>query len=171
MPPCQYLIVLCRRNTGTRVPECSPPPFVFDAEPSRNVGFLRYWTAEQIPNLAIAMPVVVPSIAGSLSFLSRAHTNLSGGQLSRQDRALVPLHLHHLGMTALLILSSHTQIALRVISGDPVLWWNVVDMAFDWHRAGDSGGRMTRLGRWWVWWSVLWGAASLVLWAGFYPPA
>jgi phosphatidylinositol glycan class V len=73
-------------------------------------------------------------------------------------------------MTFLLIFSSHTQIALRVISGDPVVWWNVAAMAFDWGNSLESR-KMTKAGKAWVWWTVIWGAVSLVLWAGHYPPA
>jgi len=72
-------------------------------------------------------------------------------------------------MTFLLIFSSHTQIALRVISTDPVFWWVLADLAFDWTTRDHR--RMTRIGKLWVWWSVIWGAVSIVLWAGHYPPA
>ena len=80
------------------------------------------------------------------------------------------LHLHHLLMTVLLVTSSHTQIALRVISGDPVVWWNVTAMAFDWSPSQRTRS-MTITGKLWVWWTVIWGGVSLVLWAGHYPPA
>lgn len=30
---------------------------------------------------------------------------------------------------------------------------------------------MTRQGRVWCWYTILWGSVSLVLWAGHYPPA
>ncbi|KAK4685357.1 pre-rRNA-processing protein TSR4, partial [Tremellales sp. Uapishka_1] len=118
-----------------------------------NVGFLKYWTPAQIPNLLIASPVLFVSLYGS-------HTVI----WSRTNSTETIFHLHHLFLTMLLILSSHTQIALRVVSGDPVFWWNVRSMAF-----GDKG--MTRMGRAWVSWTVVWGAISIVLWAGHYPPA
>ncbi|WVF70592.1 hypothetical protein IAT40_005384 [Kwoniella sp. CBS 6097] len=30
---------------------------------------------------------------------------------------------------------------------------------------------MTRIGKWWIGWTIIWGAISTVLWAGHYPPA
>lgn len=131
---------------------------------------MQYWTFEQVPNLIIALPVLIPSTTGSVAFLTRLYRSPKVEPLSSSERILLPIHLHHIGMTALLVFSSHTQIALRLVSSDPVLWWNVADMSFDWSGSVGSG-RMTRAGKWWAWWSVLWGAASLVLWAGFYPPA
>lgn len=131
---------------------------------------MKYWTFEQVPNLIIALPVLIPSLTGSLDFFARLYRLPKTDRLTDTDRILFPLYLHHIGMTALLVFSSHTQIALRVVSSDPVLWWNVAAMAFDWSERAGSG-KMTRAGKCWVWWSVLWGAASLVLWGGFYPPA
>ena len=91
-------------------------------------------------------------------------------------------------MTALLIFGSHTQIALRVISTDPVFWWLLADLAFEKRKENESGdgdgggdksrgrgrGRgmaMTRLGQVWLYWTVVWGSVSIVLWVGHYPPA
>lgn len=41
-------------------------------------------------------------------------------------------------------------------------------------RGRGSGRRergMTKVGKWWIWFTVVYGAISIVLWAGFYPPA
>lgn len=85
---------------------------------------------------------------------------------------------------------------------DPVVWWNVTSVAFDWSAwygskavlnivqqpglaveaeaqtgaAGEaslapSRARMTLAGKLWTGWVVTWGAVSLALWAGHYPPA
>lgn len=83
---------------------------------------------------------------------------------------LAPFIVHHAVMTLLLIFGSHTQIALRVISTDPVFWWLLADNAFT--PGSDKTERgMTRAGQAWLWWTVIWGAVSIVLWAGHYPPA
>jgi len=65
-----------------------------------------------------------------------------------------------------MIFSSHTQIALRVVSTDPTFWWLLADITFDF---GEK--RITRLGKIWIAWVIIWGAVSIVLWAGHYPPA
>jgi phosphatidylinositol glycan class V len=93
------------------------------------------------------------------------------------------LVIHHAVMTFLLIFQSHTQIALRVCSTDPVFWWMLTDIAYkkdgvwldhvdaeQWIYRPDHRG-LTKAGERWIWWSVVWGAISIVLWAGFYPPA
>lgn len=124
---------------------------------SRNIGFLNYWTPAQIPNIAIASPVLAVSLFGTFRFFT-SRTALS--------RRLAPMMLHHASMTFLLLFGSHTQIALRVISTDPVFWWILADISFEKGRSG-----MNRVGRAWLWWAVIWGAISIVLWAGHYPPA
>lgn len=120
----------------------------------------KYWTAAQIPNLLLAGPVFLVSLATSLRFFLGASP----------DPKLVPYHLHHLGMTFLLMFASHSQIALRVCASDPVVWWGITESAFDW-RTKHSAHGLTTCGRVWVAWSLVWGLVSIVLWAGFYPPA
>ena len=120
----------------------------------RNVGFLSYWTPAQIPNILLALPILATASHGSYTYFTHP-----------SDPRLTPLYLHHVGMTVLLLLSSHTQIVLRVCSGDAVLWWSVARLVFE------DDGRVTRVGRWWIGWVVVWGAVSIVLWAGHYPPA
>jgi Gpi18-like mannosyltransferase len=123
----------------------------------RNIGFLNYWTPAQIPNLLIASPVLAISVIGIYRYFSSS-TSL--------PNIVVPLVVHHAVMTALLVFGSHTQIALRVISTDPVFWWLLADISFP---RGSRG--ISTIGKIWVWWSVIWGAISIVLWAGHYPPA
>lgn len=123
----------------------------------RNIGFLNYWTMDQVPNLLIALPVLAVSITGVYRYLSSD---------SSLPKCITPLVLHHAAMTALLVFGSHTQIALRVVSTDPVFWWLLSDIAFP---RGERG--MSTMGKIWMWWSVTWGAVSIVLWAGHYPPA
>ena len=155
----------------------------------RNVGFLRYWTPAQIPNFLMASPILVASAYGGYRFVSTqyrlaysspAHRPDSRVRLGNNSRSKVgdidltlwrntdaiPFFLIHIITTYVLIFSSHTQIALRVSIGNPVLFWIVGALLAE--------GDKTRPGRWaryGVVWSCVWGAVSLVLWAGFYPPA
>ena len=135
----------------------------------RNVGLLNYWTFDQLPNLLIAVPVLVPSVWGSVRYLREAGKvarATKGSAIESSHPLLLPLHLHHLLMTLLLVFSSHTQIALRVSLADPVVWWNVASLSFDW-----QSGKMATFGKVWIWWAVIWGALSIVLWASHLPPA
>jgi hypothetical protein len=86
-----------------------------------------------------------------------------------------PFFLIHTITTLILVFASHTQIALRVSMGNPVLFWIVGAFVSSSssrvnHRRG-GGGRTAKWARRGVVWSCTWGAVSLVLWAGFYPPA
>jgi len=123
---------------------------------NRNIGFMNYWTPDSIPNFLLASPVLAISLLGLYCYTR-----------SRSDLPVVvtPLIVLHGVMTFLLIFQSHTQIALRVISTDPVFWWLLTEIAFK------DGEALTKIGSGWIWWTVIWGAISIVLWAGHYPPA
>ena len=123
---------------------------------NRNIGFIKYWTLDSIPNFLLACPVLGISILGLYRYTC-SRTNLSPIVMS--------LVIQHGMMTFLLVFQSHTQIALRVVSTDPVFWWLLTEIAFR------DGGGLTRIGKGWIWWTVIWGAISIVLWAGHYPPA
>jgi phosphatidylinositol glycan class V len=124
---------------------------------TRNIGFLKYWTLDSIPNFVLASPVLAVSLVGLYRYC-QSRTSLPGVAL--------PLVIQHAVMTFLLIFQSHTQIALRVLSTDPVFWWLLTDLAFK-----PDGRGLTKAGRAWIWWTVIWGSVSIVLWAGHYPPA
>ena len=155
----------------------------------RDVGFLRYWTPAQIPNFLMASPILVASVYGGYRFASTQYRLASSSPIRRSDSRIrpgnnsksslgdidltlwknpdaIPFFLIHIITTYVLIFASHTQIALRLSIGNPVLFWIVGALLVE--------GDKTRPGRWaryGVVWSCAWGAVSLVLWAGFYPPA
>lgn len=101
-----------------------------------------------------------------------------------------PFFLVHTITTLILLFASHTQIALRVSMGNPVLFWIVGALVSSssssssrkYRRGGGGAGagagsssrgrnRTAKWARRGIVWSCTWGAVSLVLWAGFYPPA
>ena len=69
--------------------------------------------------------------------------------------------IHALLMALLWLFASNTQIVLRQAAGLPALYWAAAWLLVE----------RPRVGRWWVGWSVVWGAVSCVLWAAFLPPA
>ena len=155
---------------------------------------------------------ILPTFAYFQNLISKP-TKPPGPCIPSSHASLLPFQILHSALTLLLIFASHTQIALRVALTDPVVWWNIADMAFEWDpaflrpliestlekpqlspirqklQAGNgvreqsrgwmrskeeevrSGRRMTKWGRIWVGYVVIWGAVSLLLWAGHYPPA
>ncbi|WOO83212.1 GPI mannosyltransferase 2 [Vanrija pseudolonga] len=149
--------------TPTR-PWCSatlPFAYSFVQREYWNVGPFRYWTLSQLPNFAMAGPVLYITLKGLFTHLG----SIASSSLSRIAHLDTGIYLHQLLMMALLIVSSHTQIALRLAATDPVVWWTVAASALG--NKGDLG----KTAKVWLWWVCIWGAVSLVLWSGHYPPA
>jgi len=137
-----------------------------------NVGFLRYWTVSNIPNFILALPILFNVYAFGAFYLSRLPriypglfvrhpTKTEGDDSLFLVPSLLPHVLHALVLTLLLTFNAHVQIALRVLPSVPVVYWAATRLVIE--RPG--------WGRAWVTWSVVWGAASCVLWAVFLPPA
>ncbi|CAK9782258.1 mannosyltransferase [Cutaneotrichosporon oleaginosum] len=155
-------------------PWCSkllPSSYSFVQGEYWNIGLFKYWRLQQAPNFLLAAPVLTVSLIGvcrhlsmgdSVSSASTSPDRISGGGSDVQTAIVVYIAL----MDVLLIFASHTQIALRLAPTDPVVWWTLA-------KSFDSAGsrKLTLLEKGWGWWVLVWGAASLVLWSGHYPPA
>ncbi|OCF31134.1 hypothetical protein I317_07883 [Kwoniella heveanensis CBS 569] len=125
----------------------SKVPFVYGFVQAEywNIGLFNYWTSAQLPNILLAGPIFVISYLGSRKFVRNlvsawfpasrsgtARTNTDTTTRTDFDEvhpALPVLYLHHWLMMALLLVASHTQIALRVCITDPVVWWNIASLA------------------------------------------
>lgn len=135
----------------------------------RGSGFLLYWQLKQIPNFALAMPVLVAAGMGAWhggrvimarlqeiwndgddgvgkkddgpdNMSSKSTLDTMGATRSTpspprsQHPLLPPLYAIHISTTLILVFSSHVQIALRVCTTMPVVWWTVagwVETALD----------------------------------------
>ncbi|KAJ2970795.1 hypothetical protein NUW54_g12651 [Trametes sanguinea] len=75
--------------------------------------------------------------------------------------AIAPHVIHGLIFCLLLLFASHTQIVLRQAASMPLTYWAAAWLLVE----------RPKLGKWWVGWSVIWGAVSCILWAAFLPPA
>ncbi|KAM5530581.1 hypothetical protein V8D89_015740 [Ganoderma adspersum] len=170
------------------------PPSIYTYVQSKywNVGLLRYWTPQQLPNFVLGAPplallfvytlhylrsaflprlqaLVSPPSSNPKSSLDKSVESDDGTSAPRSARTLSPfLHpslaphvVHALLMALLLLFASHTQIVLRVAASMPCIYWAAAWLLVE----------RPALGRWWVGWSVVWGAVSCVLWAAFLPPA
>ena len=110
--------------------------------------------------------------------MSEAFSDISDGDASRYSRPLLGQDWASvegsdteyedaeegddaLALGLVLLLAAHTQIALRQAPALPATHWAAAWLLVAHPRAGRA----------WVFWSVVWGAMSIVLWAVFLPPA
>ncbi|OXG37989.1 GPI mannosyltransferase 2 [Cryptococcus neoformans Gb118] len=176
--------VFCTREsklTSTARPWCSNSPpisYGFVQKLYWNVGPFEYWTVAQLPNIALVIPIIFSSLIGFIKYFSHLVSSSQvlnhGTEENPPPPILFELYSVHLLTMALLLFTSHTQIALRVCLGDPVVWWNAVKLGFDNVQMGETPMgqvKMNKFGRYWIGWTVVWGAVAIVLWAGHYPPA
>ncbi|KNZ59869.1 hypothetical protein VP01_1650g8 [Puccinia sorghi] len=153
----------------------------------RNNGFLKYWTWNQAPLFLLSLPVYMASFGGIWTYYhSRFTLDDTPSSQSREvggksrpflDRRLA-IHVHiQLVITVILLFFSHVQIILRQAATVPSLWWGLADgIQRHWHHNNNTTSphpSYSRVGYWAYWfpWIVLWAPLSLLLWAGFYPPA
>ncbi|PIA18221.1 mannosyltransferase [Coemansia reversa NRRL 1564] len=166
-------------DTGHR-PYCGGLPatvygFVQDAY--WDVGFLRYYTWQQLPNFVLAAPMIVLSAAGLMTYAShdllrvltlgwKTHPRSRAAASAEStaffcDGLLAHVYLWGL-LLAVAITAMHVQVITRFFSGVPVVFW------FAAHAVG-NGGRWQR-------WAVVgyfaaYGLAGAVLFSNFFPPA
>jgi phosphatidylinositol glycan class V len=76
------------------------------------VGFLRYWTFRQLPNLILGLPIALFTLAFCVS------------QRSSTQKARLPFILHLLALLAVSLCFAHVQVTTRVLlAASPAAWW------------------------------------------------
>ncbi|QPH11053.1 hypothetical protein C2857_002620 [Epichloe festucae Fl1] len=157
---------------GVSRPWCDkmvPSIYTFVQEHYWNVGFLRYWTLNQVPLFLLATPMLamllksgvelvrqpqqVASIPGSGKDSDELGCNLFVGALAGSQAVVAVL-----AMT-----TYHVQIITRISSGYPVWYWWVAGCLMD--------KRRQRLGGAIVMFMMLYGGIQGGLFASFLPPA
>ncbi|KAH9924477.1 glycosyltransferase family 76 protein [Fomitopsis serialis] len=177
----QYSAYIAFCTIVTPAPWCSHvPPLIYGYAQSKywNVGFLQYWTPEQLPNFLIASPPLVLLLSYSGHYLQRAllprlRASLISQHIPEKDGSktqsaspflapsIAPHAIHALILTLTLLFAAHTQIVLRLAASMPFTYWAAAWLLVE-HR---------RWGMYWVSWSLVWGAVSIILWTTFLPPA
>ena len=169
----QYLAYLsfCSRSITEPVPQwCFQTlPFIYSYVQSKywNVGFLRYWTINQLPNFILAAPTLSLIFAYCFHHLRKMlqelgfNSNSSSQSRSLKSLTIDPHAIHATILCFILLVASHTQIVLRQAGSIPLTYWAAAWLVSE-HQA---------LGRLWVTWSLLWSLISIVLWSTFLPPA
>ncbi|CEP63944.1 GPI-anchor transamidase GPI18 LALA0_S09e05996g [Lachancea lanzarotensis] len=126
-----------------------------------NVGFLRYWTFNNIPNFLIALPNAVILWFSAIYFSHQyPYSNLK------------PLVLITRFLLIILIFFAHIQIINRISSFIPLHLWYI---AHRHNRLKSMKGKKLkgddRLVRFYVIWSIFWLPLQTALFASFLPPA
>ncbi|KAG8854196.1 ER membrane glycoprotein subunit of the GPI transamidase complex-like protein [Tulasnella sp. 330] len=165
-----------------------------------NVGLFRYWTISQIPNFILAAPALVLLLSSSIGEIRAAVRSIyaewqrTGNWRSalrnsmvliktdkpssserphilRQTWRTLPHAAHALILSLILLFASHVQIILRLSSSIPYLYWAAARLIVADSQREEAREKGVKWGRIWVWYAVIWGTISCVLWATFLPPA
>ncbi|OAV99346.1 hypothetical protein PTTG_04578 [Puccinia triticina 1-1 BBBD Race 1] len=143
-----------------------------------NNGFLNYWTWNQAPLFLLSLPVYWASFGGIwayyrhfLAIRGQPRSKAEGAHPTERPFLSPHIHIHvliQLILTTTLLLCSHVQIILRQAATIPAFWWGLADGI---QRHWDHPHSPHNYWRLWLPWIVVWTPISLLLWAGFYPPA
>ncbi|KAK7064211.1 GPI mannosyltransferase 2 [Favolaschia claudopus] len=157
-------LAFCSTNNSPEPEWCTRRlPLIYSHVQSRywDVGFMRYWTLQQLPNFIIAAPPLAAILAFSLHYLYRWSKSPTSPRRAFNSPSVAPHAIHAIVMSGMLLFASHTQIVLRLAASMPVTYWSAAWLLLEY----------PKWGRAWVTWSVVWGALSILLWGSFLPPA
>ncbi|KAJ3525485.1 hypothetical protein NM208_g11620 [Fusarium decemcellulare] len=133
---------------------------------SRDVGFLKYWTPNQIPLFILAAPMLTILIKSGIELVdepSRGLRTMVPGT-NDQCRLLVrTLAVMQTLLAVLAITNYHVQIISRLSSGYPVWYWWVASCFLDKQRQGLGYGVVVFI--------TMYAAIQGGLFASFLPPA
>ncbi|CAG9936678.1 unnamed protein product [Clonostachys rosea f. rosea IK726] len=147
-------------------PWCSntiPSIYSFVQEHYWNVGFLRYWTPNQIPLFLLAAPVLYLLIASGLKLVRDPSLVVSPGE-NPQFRVFVQVLAASQAFVAVLAITSyHVQIINRISSGYIPWYWWIARCLMD---------KQTQKFGWGVTvFMVMYAGIQGILYASFLPPA
>lgn len=141
--------------------------FSDNADPDRNVGFLRYWTPPNIPLFLLAGPMLYFLAKSGVSFLSNPYfltEKVKNSAVSTDLAALLrSMASIQLILTALAVTNYHVQIITRVSSGYPLWYWWLANLLSD--------GRTAGTGKNIVLFMIMYASIQGALFASFLPPA
>ncbi|KNE99023.1 hypothetical protein PSTG_07675 [Puccinia striiformis f. sp. tritici PST-78] len=175
-------LLFCVDPTAQR-PWCSnriPSIYAFVQSHYWNNGFLKYWTWNQLPLFILSFPIYLISFQGIISYYYySSSTKTTTRRTTYLDNPEIRIHvLIQLFITLILLFNSHVQIILRQASTMPIIWWTLADQiqhTWDSQQQSSSDKDKNRnkitCSHWWFTYIVIWFPISLLLWAGFYPPA
>ncbi|PRP80954.1 GPI mannosyltransferase [Planoprotostelium fungivorum] len=137
-----------------------PSSYSYIQEKYWNQGFLRYWTIKQIPNFALAAPMMIVSFYGSFHFLIQmyqSHSLMEELKDRVNGRLMIPLHVYWAAFTFIVLFFFHVQTITRFFASIPCLYWTVSRLISE-----DKGSLP-------VFWFLLYNILGLCLYTNFYP--
>jgi phosphatidylinositol glycan class V len=138
---------------------------------SRNVGLFRYYTLKQIPNIALALPVLFVSVLAVVKFASSdIQRFMTAGLRVTQEihphpffsSLLVPYIYHWMLLLAVCVTVLHTQVSTRFLSATPPLYW------FGSYLLSQSE-KYRLLCNAWIFWSAVYLPVGTILFTNFFP--
>ncbi|KAJ2368848.1 ER membrane glycoprotein subunit of the GPI transamidase complex-like protein [Coemansia sp. RSA 2607] len=161
-----------------------------------NVGFMRYYTLQQLPNFLLAAPMIALSLAGLWTYVAHDPVRFAtlgwirrgrslGAKADTADAVAVAYFdselLPHMYLWALLLgvatTTMHVQVITRFFSSVPAVFWfaaHVVAKAAA--QKKELGSAQAMQGKRWISWIVVgyfvgYGLVGVVLFSNFFPPA
>ena len=126
-----------------------------------NVGFMKYWTINNIPNFLFAVPNIVVMWYSTVYF-----------SLQYPCSNLKPIIWTTRAFLLIMVLFAHIQIINRVSSFIPLHLWYIADRLNKMTITKDSAAKGDdRLIKYYVTWLIFWIPVQTTLFASFLPPA
>ncbi|KAJ4192528.1 ER membrane glycoprotein subunit of the GPI transamidase complex-like protein [Fusarium falciforme] len=139
-----------------------PSIYTFVQEEYWDVGFLKYWTPNQIPLFLLAAPMLTLLIKSGTELMGES--NLSLRAIDSQGRVLVRTLAGMQTLLAVLAITNyHVQIISRLSSGYPAWYWWVASCLMDKKRSSLGYGIVVFI--------TMYAAIQGGLFASFLPPA
>lgn len=149
-----YLAVCITGDRGEWCLSRFPSLFAYAQSHYWNNGFLRYWTAGNVPNFAFAAPTIAFSLYGIRYFR----------QIFPVDRVM-PVLVVNLVFIVLLLGFWHVQIVTRTATFLPIVYWVGAGMVTQPDQTHRWAGNL------WLGYSVVWLVVQTCLFGAFLPPA
>ncbi|ORX81291.1 mannosyltransferase [Anaeromyces robustus] len=143
-----------------------------------NCGFMRYYTFNNIPNFFLAIPMIIVSFYGILSYckydwkriltLGLINTiNEKKGDSSKTyySSYIIPHIILWLFLLLYCCTSMHIQVITRFFSSVPTLYWFVAWLIYNHDNKNKNWGNVI------LYYFIFYGIIGVVLFTAFYPPA
>lgn len=154
-----------------------------------NCGFMRYYTFNNIPNFFLAIPMIIISSWGIISYCKYDwHRIITLGLISRNEKKkndssktyFSSYLLPHIFLWAFLLLycctSMHIQVITRFFSSVPTLYWFVAWLIYShddviFKKNNSNNIKTINWGYIILYYFIFYGILGVVLFTAFYPPA